>query len=346
MPLDWQSMPKVELHLHLDGSVRPATAWELLQERRRTGSPAVEPYAGVDSLEAVAAAMQVPDDCPSLADYLTRFSLPLALMQDAASLERIAYELVADAAQERVVHVEVRFAPVLHTREGLSMRGAAEAVLTGLARGGREFGVTTALIACCMRHRSAEDNVAMVRAMEPLRGEGVVAIDLAGDEAAFPCLLHRQPLTLAREMGFHVIVHAGEASGAQEVRDAVEVLGAERVGHGVRLQEDEALLKEVAARGIALEMCPTSNVQTKAVARLADHPLRRYLQAGLAVTVNTDNRTVSNTTMSTEYARIAGELGLTGEEARRTVFHAAEAAFLPAGEKQALRARLEAALGV
>lgn len=329
-------MPKIELHLHLDGSVRPATVWELLLERRRRGDPLVAPYAGLDSLAAVTGAMQVGDDCQSLAEYLSRFDLPLAVMQDAAALERIAYELVADVAAENVVHVEVRFAPVLHTRQGLSMREAAAAVLRGLARGREDFGTSTRLIACCMRHLPPEDNVAMVRAMEPFLGQGLVAIDLAGDEAAFPGIRHQDPLRLAREMGFHVIVHAGEASGAEEVRTAVEVLGAERIGHGVRLEEDPALLREVAARGIALEMCPTSNVQTKAVAGCGAHPLRRYLEAGLAVTVNTDNRTVSSTTLTAEYERAVQHLGLTPAQVRQTVLHAARAAFVSPAERQGL----------
>lgn len=334
--MDWQSMPKVELHLHLDGSVRPSTVWELLQERRRKGSATVAPYGGLDSPAAVAQAMQVPNDCPSLADYLTRFDLPLAVMQDTAALERVAYELVSDVAAENVMHVEVRFAPVLHTRLGLSMREAAEAALRGLGRGGREFGVSTGLIACCMRHLPPETNVAMVREMEPLLGQGLVAIDLAGDEAAFPGVLHREAFALARAMGFHVIVHAGEARGAKEVRDALDVLGAERIGHGVRIREDPDLLREVAARSIPLEMCPTSNVQTKAVRALEHHPLRQYLEAGVAVTVNTDNRTVSNTTMAAEYRRVAAELGCTPEQVWQTVLHAAKAAFLPLKEKQAL----------
>lgn len=342
--MNWEAMPKVELHLHLDGSVRPATVWELLEERRRTGSPSVAPFAGLNSLAAVADAMQVPEDCPSLADYLTRFDLPLAVMQDAEAVERIAYELVEDVAKENVVHVEVRFAPVLHTAAGLTMEEAARAALRGLARGRRDFGVSTGLIACCMRHLPAEDNVAMVRAMEPLLGQGLVAIDLAGNEAAFPGTLHREPLQLAKEMGFHVIVHAGEARGADEVRYAVDVLGAERIGHGVRLKEDPAFLQEVADRGIALEMCPTSNVQTKAVGTLADHPLRRYLEAGLAVTVNTDNRTVSNTTMSAEYQRVAVELGCSPEQVGQTALHAAKAAFLPPAEKQALVDKVAGAL--
>ncbi|OUM97145.1 MAG: adenosine deaminase [Firmicutes bacterium ZCTH02-B6] len=345
MPLDLAAMPKIELHLHLDGSVRPATVWELLQEGRRREAAAVARYAALDSLEAVTAAMQVPDDCPSLADYLTRFDLPLAVMQDEEALERIAYELVADVAAENVVHAEVRFAPVLHTAEGLSMRAASEAVLRGLARGQREFGVTTGLIACCMRHLPAQDNTAMVRAVEPLLGAGLVAIDLAGDEARFPGVLHREPLQLAREMGFHVIVHAGEASGAEEVRTALDVLGAERIGHGVRLEEDPDLLREVAERGIALEMCPTSNVQTKAVGSLETHPLRRYLEAGITATVNTDNRTVSNTTLTAEYRRVVDGLGLGPEQVQRTVYNAAANAFLPPAEKQALLDRLERELG-
>ncbi|MBO8140594.1 MAG: adenosine deaminase [Firmicutes bacterium] len=339
--MHWESLPKVELHVHLDGSVRPATLWELLQERRRAQRPAVQRYAGLRTVEEVAAKARVPDDCPSLADYLTRFDLPLAVMQDGEALERIAYELVADAAAEHVCHVEVRFAPALHTREGMTIAEAVRRVLAGLKRAEREFGVGTGLIACCMRHFPPEDNVAMVREVEPLLGEGLVAVDLAGDEAAFPTALHREPLALARRMGFSLTVHAGEVGGAEEIRTAVRELGATRIGHGVRLAEDPELLREVADRGVALEMCPTSNAQTKAVNALSEHPLRRYLAAGVAVTVNTDNRTVSATTLSEEYRRLAAALGLSESDARETVLCAAQAAFTTEDQRRKLFERIE-----
>lgn len=340
--VDWRSIPKVELHLHLDGSVRPATLWELLEERRRRpdAGDTLGEFAGLRSEDDVRRWIEVGDDCRSLGEYLARFELPLAVMQDADSMERIAYELVQDAAAENVRYMEVRFAPILHTREGMSMRGAAEATVAGLRRGQREFGVRSGVIACCMRHVDPADNVAMVRAMEPLAGDGVVAIDLAGDEGAFPGQRHRDALSLAHDIGFHVTVHAGEARGAAEIRYALETLDAARIGHGVRLEEDPELMEYVIRERISLDMCPSSNVQTKAVPSLSEHPLRRYFEAGVRITVNTDNRTVSATTLAREYERIVAELGCSAADVRSMIRYAAEAAFLPDAEKARLVAEV------
>lgn len=336
--MDWKAVPKVELHLHLDGSVRPATLWELLEQRRKRpdASDAVGAFADLRSEADVKQWIEVGDDVDSLAEYLARFELPLAVMQDRESVERIAYELVQDAAAENVRYMEVRFAPILHTREGMSMREAAEATMAGLRRGGREFGVRTGVIACCMRHVDPADNVAMVKAMEPLAGDGVVAIDLAGDEAAFPGERHREAFALAKDIGFNLTVHAGEAGGAPEIRYALEVLGARRIGHGVRLEEDPELMEYVIDQRIPLDMCPTSNVQTKVVTALSEHPLRRYFDAGVRITINTDNRTVSATTLAQEYERVVAELGCSAADVRQMIGYAAEAAFLPDDEKQEL----------
>jgi len=326
------------LHLHLDGSVRPATLWELLEERRRRpdAGDTLGEFAGLRSEDDVRRWIEVGDDCRSLGEYLARFELPLAVMQDADSMERIAYELVQDAAAENVRYMEVRFAPILHTREGMSMRGAAEAIVAGLRRGQREFGVRSGVIACCMRHVDPADNVAMVRAMEPLAGDGVVAIDLAGDEGAFPGQRHRDALSLAHDIGFHVTVHAGEARGAAEIRYALETLDAARIGHGVRLEEDPELMEYVIRERISLDMCPSSNVQTKAVPSLSEHPLRRYFDLGIPLTLATDNRLVSGTTLTDEYLLAHHELAFTWEELTRVARMGFEAAFLPWPEKRAL----------
>lgn len=325
--MDWKTIPKVELHLHLDGSVRPSTLWELLEDRRGRDD-GVAPFAHFRTEEDVRRWIEVGDACRSLADYLARFELPLALMQDYDALERISYELVEDAAAENVVYMEVRFAPILHTRRGLTMRQAAEAVAAGLQRGQKDFGVGVGLIACCMRHVDPEDNVRMVRELEPLVGREVAAVDLAGDEATFPGGRHRDALLLARRMGFFVTVHAGEVGDADEIRYALEELGASRIAHGVRLEDDPELMRYVIDERIPLDMCPTSNVQTKSVPSLEVHPLRRYFEAGVRVNISTDNRTVSAITLSDEYERVSEALDLTMDDVRRMIVYAAEAAFL------------------
>src|SRR5690625_5059860 len=200
--MDWTSIPKVELHLHLDGSVRPETLWQLLQESRRDGNNGDDPFGQLNSFIELKNWIEVGDDCETLAEYLSRFDLPLFVMQTKEALERIAYELVSDVAKENVRYAEIRYAPILHTGGGLTMEETARAVLEGLQRGERAFGVRTGLIACCMRHVDPQDNVEMVREMEPLLGQGVVAIDLAGDESALPAPLHREALQLAKESGF------------------------------------------------------------------------------------------------------------------------------------------------
>lgn len=342
--MDWTSVPKVELHLHLDGSVRAETLWQLLQESRRDGGASAEQFDELNSFIDVKNWVEVGDDADSLAEYLARFELALAVMQTKESLERIAYELVSDVAKENVRYVEVRYAPILHTRAGLTMRETAEAVLAGLQRGGRAFGVGTGLIACCMRHVDPKDNVEMVRQVAPLKDEGVVAIDLAGDEAAFPAELHAEAFAAGKAAGFPITVHAGEARGAGEMRFVIDELGAKRIGHGVRLEEDPDLMERVIEEGITLDMCPISNEQTKAVSSLKEHPLRRYLEAGVRITISTDNRTVSATTLAQEYERIVSELGVTKEQVQQMIVYAAEAAYLPDEEREQLVAELKAAM--
>lgn len=338
--MNWREVAKVELHLHLDGSVRPRTLWELLQQHRAAGDEAVAAFAHLKTEDELRAWVEVGDECDTLADYLARFELPLAVMQNAAAMERIAYELVEDLAAENVRYAEVRFAPILHTRGALGMGEAAAATVAGLRRGEADFGVKTGVIACCMRHVDPADNVAMVREVASLFGKGVVAIDLAGDEAAFPAKLHKEAFTLARDIGFHITVHAGEAGGADEMRYALEVLGAERIGHGVRMEDDADLMAEIIRRGIALDMCPSSNVQTKTVASLADHPLCRYMDEGARITISTDNRTVSATTLAQEYERVVAETGCTPELVLQSIEHAAAAAFLPPARRKALVAEI------
>jgi adenosine deaminase len=243
-----------------------------------------------------------------------------------------------------VIYAEVRFAPQLHTRRGLGMQQVLEAVHAGLQEGGRAHGVTTGLILCCLRHRPVAESLEVARLAAANR-DIVCALDLAGDEAGFPLAApHAPAFRLAREAGLHLTAHAGENAGAGSVREVLELLGAERIGHGVRIEEDPALVDEVALRRVALDMCPRSNVQTRAVGSLASHPADRLLKRGLRVTISTDGRTTSATTLTEEFERLRGQFGWGLAEFAACQRNAAEAAFVPPQAREALLARLTPSL--
>lgn len=320
------AMPKAELHVHLDGCVRPATAAELA---RQAGIPLPVPSG------RLAEVMMVPPSCRDLVQYIGHFAFPLSLLQSAEALERVTYELVEDAYRENVRYLEPRFAPSLHLGRGLSRAEVIAAVVRGWEAARRHFGVGGGVILCGMRSLPPADTVATARAGLPFLGAGVVGFDLAGDEANFPVTLHRPGLQLAREAGYGLTIHAGEAAGPESVRAAIEEMGAVRVGHGVRTGEDEVTLLLVRARGVTLEMCPSSNLQTRAVPSLAEHPLPRYLRAGLSVTVNTDSRTVSGTDMTREL-NIGRQIGLSLTDLASVTLDAVRAGFGEPGERRQL----------
>jgi len=336
-----RQMPKVDLHLHLDGSVRPETVIEWAGQAG-SGLPAGD-------VEGVARLMKVQGRCGSLAEYLEKFHFSGTFLQTGEALSRAAYEVVEQSAGENCVYIEVRFAPQLHRQKGLTAEEAIEAVLDGLARGERDFGVIARGIVCCMRGHTERLNVEAVEAAARFYGKGIVAVDLAGDEARYPSSLYGEVFRRALRFGMPVTIHAGEAGGAGNIEDAIRLLGASRIGHGIRLRENERLLEFVRERQIPLEICPTSNIQTHAVDDWASHPLREYFDRGLAVTVNTDNLTVSDTTITREYESIMRHYGFTMQELGRLVLQAVSAAFLPEGEKRQLhrkvRNRLEPLAG-
>jgi len=313
--VDFRKLPKIELHCHLDASVRVATVAEL---GRGMGLVLPEP------LEL---ALVAPESCVNLADYLRRIDLALEVMQESAHLTRIARELVEDLAREGVIYGEIRFAPQLHRRRGLSLQEVVNAVHDGLQAGA--CAVPTGLILCCLRHESAAQSLDIARLAADNRDK-VCALDLAGDEARFPGGPHSEAFALAREAGLHRTVHAGEAAGADSVREALDVLGAERIGHGVRAEESPEVEDVIRRRGIVLEMCPCSNVQTRATPSLTNHPIHRFLRRGLRVTVGTDARTVSDTTLTSEFEHLAEVFGWGSEEFWECQRHAAEAAFVSA----------------
>ncbi len=330
------TFPKLDLHLHLDGSISPQLAWELAEEY---GIP-----LPVSSLPALASCMQVPPTCPSLTEYLKCFELPLLVMQRPEALASLTKELVCRLAAQGLVYAELRFAPQLHTAQGLTQAQVVEAVLQGMHEGCTQNPeIDVGLILCTMRGNTThEQNLETVEVTAQYLGKGVVATDLAGAEALFPTAEFNYVFARARELGLPYTIHSGEVGNLQSVREAL-ALGTKRLGHGIALAQDETLVRRAAQEGIVLECCPTSNLHTKIVPEAGQHPIRKLFDAGVAVTVNTDNMTVSNTTLDKEYHLLCEQLGFTRHELIQMNLNAARAAFVPEEKRRQLIALLEAA---
>lgn len=326
-------LPKAELHCHLDGSLRPATMLELARDLGVTMPE--------DDAEALRHYMRV-DDARNLEEYLARFGYTLSVMQTAEAMERVAYELAEDCAREGVRYLEARYAPVLNIEAGLTLAQAVEAPLRGLRRAEREFGITARVIICAIRNMAPEVSLDLARLAVDFHGDGVVGFDLAGGERGNPASRHKAAFDYAYEHGLPCTCHAGEGDGASSVAQAMQQCHAHRIGHGTRLIEDPALLAEARSAGVAIECCLTSNVQTRAVEGYDQHPLRKYFEAGLQVSINTDNRLMSGTDLVTEYQLAAKHLGFTLEELMQIARNGFTNAFLPATEKERLLALVDA----
>ncbi len=326
-----RAMPKAELHLHLDGSLRVDTALDIARTR------------GVDAhrtFEGMRAALVGPDQATDQAQLLLAFDLPIALLQDAEALERTAADLVEDKAFDRVRYIEIRWAPLLHTTGGLSGRQVVDAVARGAGSMARRTGVEVRMIATLLRSHLPEVNLAFIEDLEA-RGlpAGLVGVDLAGQEARFPDPeRHRPAIDLARRIGLHVTLHAGEWGGSAQVRRAL-TLDPERIAHGPLAIDDPELVRELAATGVWLDLCPTSNVQAGIVPSLADHPLARLLRAGVRVTLSTDDLTVADVSLSDEYVRAVEDIGLTVRELWGVDLAALDAAFCDHPTRERLRAQ-------
>jgi adenosine deaminase len=325
-------LPKAELHCHLDGSVRPATLLELGAAYGKP-MPAATP-------KALGEYMRV-DDARNLEDYLARFDITLSVMQTAEALDRIAYELAMDVAKEGVRYIEVRFAPVLNVRQGLTLEQAVEAPLRGLARAERDGGARGRVIVCGIRNMAPSISMELAELAVGFKDRGVVGFDLAGGEAGNPAITHADAFRYARYHDLPCTCHAGEGAGADSVRQAVHVCGAHRLGHATRLIEDRSLMDYVIDRRITLEICLTSNVQTRAIPSIEAHPFRAYFDRGANVVLNTDNRLMSGVTLEDEYERAAAELGFGFDELAQVALNGFESAFLPLAERKTLIAAAE-----
>ena len=320
-------LPKAELHTHLDAALRPETMIELA-----AGAKFELPTRNPDELRRF---MRV-DNAANLEDYLRRFEYTIPLLQSAEAIERVSYEMVEDAARDRVRYLEVRYCPWLSRRQGLSMERALEAELEGLSRGERDFGVVTRVINCSLRHYDPAVSLEIARLSVAYRDRGVVAFDLAGGEAGRPAAAHAAAFDAAVEGHLGITVHAGEAAGAESIGQAIRRCHADRIGHGTRLYEDPALLRYVRDRRILLEINITSNVQTHAVPRASEHPVRRYFDEGVALTLCTDGWLMCGVTLSDEYWAAHSALDFTREEIDRMILDGFAGAFLSWPERQAL----------
>ncbi len=336
-----KDLPKVVLHDHLDGGVRAQTVADLAAE------------IGYDDLPAVGgpalAEWFYQGGSPSLESYLEAFRHTFGVMQTPAALHRVAYEAVADHAAEHVVYAEIRFAPSLHMARGMTRDEVITAVLEGLAAGTEEYGVPTGLIIDALRQDDDSEEVALAAAR--FVGRGVVAFDLAGPERGFPAPLHAPACRIARDAGLHLTIHAGEGDGVDSVAGALEV-GAERLGHGVRIVEDVEVVDglatgmgpvaaEVRHRSITLEVCPSSNLDTGMYPSPEAHPLGVLHRAGFAVTLNTDNRLMSRISMTDEFAFAVEHHGFTTDDLRTVTLRAVEAAFCSPATRAEIREQVE-----
>jgi adenosine deaminase len=295
-------MPKAELHLHLDGSLRVETAIELARTR---GIDAPLDPAGM------AARLIAPMPCRDQAELLRAFDLPIALMQDAEALERVTAELVVDKAADGVRYVEIRWGPLLHVARGLSLTDGIAAVCSGARGAAARTGIVVRLICTALRSHDPGANARLAETAARFRDRGLTGWDLAGPEAAYPDpLAHSEAFEAARAGGLRITIHAGEWGGAAQVRRALAI-DPERIAHGPGTIHDPALCRDLIARGVTLDLCPTSNVQSGIVPSVAAHPLARLHRAGVPVTLNTDDATVSDITLSGEYRTAVEEIGLT-----------------------------------
>ena len=326
-------MPKAELHLHLDGSLRVETALELAATRD------VDAPRDVESMRA---ALVAPMPCTSQAQLLEAFDLPIALMQDAEALERIAAELVETKAAENVRYVEIRWGPLLHVARGLSLSDGIAAVARGARDAAARTGTEVRLICTALRSHDPAANEELAEVAARFRDDGLTGWDLAGGEERFPDPeLHRRAFDVARDAGLRITVHAGEWGGAAQVRRSL-ALDPERIAHGPGTIDDRELCAELIARGVTLDLCPTSNWQAGIVASIAAHPLARLHRAGVSVTLSTDDTTVSDLSLTDEYERALDEIGLSPEELWEIDRHALDVAFADDSTLAPLKAEFEA----
>lgn len=330
--MNTKNIKKVELHLHLDGSLRPETVLQIAQND------------GIElptyDLEELKKYLHVDENNKDLVEYLKKFDLPLKVMQTKENIKRITFELLEDLSKDNYIYVEIRFAPHLHMQKGLSLEEIVESVSAGIIEAEKVYSIKGNMLLCIMRHMDVNLGYEIVNLAKEYRNNKVAGIDLAGDEFNYSVKLFKEVFDLAKELEISFTIHAGEASGSQSIADAIEV-GAKRIGHGIRAFENEKLLEELKQKKITLECCPISNKNTNVFDDFTNYPLKKYIADGVRATLNTDNRTVSNTNYQKEIDFLDRFTPLTIEEIMISNNNAIEGAFITREEKDELLTKLK-----
>jgi adenosine deaminase len=320
-----QRLPKTDIHCHLDGCVRPRTMLELADAQG-----VKLPTRNLTKLTRI---LEAGKRTRNLGDYLRIFDYTLSVLQQKEALYRVAYELAEDCAAENVRHLEVRYSPILHRKRKLSFEDIVDPVIGGLNDAGRKFSVSTGVIICGIRSMNPKYSLALAELAVAYKGKGVLAFDLAGQEKDYPAKAHRAAFQLILKNNINSTVHAGEAFGAASIGQALHYCGAHRIGHGTRLREDPDLMRYVNDHRIPLEVCLSSNVQTRTVPDVRDHPFHFYFRQGLRVTLNTDSRLISATSVTDEIALATRAFRLSPYEVKKVIINGFKSAFIPYADK-------------
>src|SRR5437588_7875410 len=328
--MDCKTLPKVELHLHLDCSLSYVVVSRL--------NPAITREEYLHDFIA-------PVRCTNLADFLTRAPKSIALMQTEEGLRLVTFDVFEQLQRDNVVYAEIRFAPLLHTEKGLTAENVVEIVEEATAKASQATGIEARLILCTLRHFSTEQSLQTVKLIERFLGTHVAALDIAGDEAEFPIDAHIPAFQYAVDNGIPRTAHAGEASGAGSVWETLKYFRPSRIGHGVRSIEDPALIEHLRKEGIHLEECPTSNVQINLFESYAHHPINTFYESGVSLGVNSDTRMIANVTLTQEYEKLHEAFGWGKRHFLQCNLNAIEAAFLPEDVKKRLEKQVRAGYG-
>lgn len=330
--MDVKKMPKVDLHVHLDGGLQMDTVIQLAEME------GIElPSKNEAELKAW---MQVDENCTSLLEYLKRFDRVNPLLQSQEALELAAFHLIRDAVKENIKYMEVRFAPTLHQKKGLKAKQVIEAVISGLQAGAEKYGSAVGGLISLIRDQGLALNQTVVETALPFYGKGIVGFDLAGNEKDYPATIYESLFLDLKEKGIPFTIHAGESDGPESVKRAME-MGASRIGHGIAAAEDQSLMHDLATEEIVLELCPTSNLQTKAVGDVSVYPLKKFMKAGVLLTINTDNPSISNTSICQEWEKVQEQFALSEGEIKSMVMNGIEGAFLEKEDKRRLIKEME-----